>query len=1278
MVCIMYLEIHFKSRLPLGIKTAHALLFPVLNTSSSRCFVSGAGDAAGPTLHAPPREMSTSTPAACIEFSQNAWRPGLCANCQRPRTEHPAANSTSTTTPVTTGSLHRRQQLEKSVSTPSPVPNKRSFTVLKQQSVPTLKQKNSSETTHANKDSEGQKKKQSVTVVGGGLGDPTDGTNSDENKVITTTGRGVTKIAIGSDKYKDEKEIDSSSQSTAPTQLKSILSQKKCKVVIVDRPGEHQNSRVVFIDGSPDIIGYDGGIANLFLEDDDLEQSPTPSGEETFSFTDEEKYFALLALENTVWNSDAQNLLQEETTAASAHRRTSKEFEDLNLDTLCFQKRFQNLKDCDATKRFGTFPLSKKPSSSKLTVENVFPASNPSGSTDFDASRLTGNLSDKGGESESSGSEHYKPSVSRVDQLRSSSLSGDSSLTSLSSDGEAKSVPGMSESSTPAYKVVDIVDQSRRESYTVRDITSCLYEPTDSQPKRDGDSASENSGNSSGKGHPSSSENSGGSPTNVKVKTRVRPVGMRVSTIERNSSPHRELTGDGSEADSDPFNDSTTAAGLQVLALLNDVLDNYGENESSTDDVEDQRRSGDKRETDKGGKKSADFEARMASVAANLDLSKQQRAKRPAPRPPNSPPPEPTVSPKKKTQNQPEPVFKMVPMGKAIMAIPPTQDIPKSSQGSGQGQGLPSFDDLPESAENGDRDGNRTKKGITSFFRNILRRGKDSSESFESSNPEIQFVRQDSRPENVSASAPVLTDTSTAQSTVEKKASDTSPQSKFRVLPQGAAAGVKVAQGPGNAALSRKKSSADSENSGESPTSASQPKSSSPTLQPKSKGLASPKEMLRRTAAKLSPPTQRKSVSSSKEETTAPATKPKPALAAKKSDEREGSEAGSAPNPVRRRAKSPKRIPPPAPPARPVVPAKTDDGRSTDLARELEQRLKSSASVGVAAPAKPATQPKPEVQPYSSRSETRKSMTVPPPSPPTAGKTPTHVSRSPPSSPTPEESDSQPGSPTATNPPDGRLDETTSSDDSPRFVEKIELPTAMPGKKGFLGKLNMNRKSRAPAPPSVKRARSISDAEKRGKKINPADISGPVLVTDITNTAILENRRNTISLGDDPAFSAAASSAAAQSIEKGFDDLDMPILSPLGSLENLYEAILPKEGPGGKFPYYDPPGTTSRALCPNIPAEGYLEPLPTTTAATADTSEQNSEAVTSSDAVDAGSSELNEDEFESGGSGGGGSGDVFVESVATVAAESGVVSKVSNAMASSRFFAVTKCLQVWL
>ena len=73
----------------------------------------------------------------------------------------------------------------------------------------------------------------------------------------------------------------------------------------------------------------------------------------------------------------------------------------------------------------------------------------------------------------------------------------------------------------------------------------------------------------------------------------------------------------------------------------------------------------------------------------------------------------------------------------------------------------------------------------------------------------------------------------------------------------------------------------------------------------------------------------------------------------------------------------------------------------------------------------------------------------------------------------------------------------------------------------------------------------------------------------------------------------------------------MPILSPLGSLENLYEAILPKDGPTSKLPYYDPPDKTARALCPNIPAEGYLEPVAPSSVTATEGSCDQSEVVSS-------------------------------------------------------------------
>lgn len=67
-----------------------------------------------------------------------------------------------------------------------------------------------------------------------------------------------------------------------------------------------QKKKISFADLEPEVIGHDGGLDNLFPEE---ERVP---GEENdhiyFSLTDEDKHFALLALSNTIWNSDSRNL----------------------------------------------------------------------------------------------------------------------------------------------------------------------------------------------------------------------------------------------------------------------------------------------------------------------------------------------------------------------------------------------------------------------------------------------------------------------------------------------------------------------------------------------------------------------------------------------------------------------------------------------------------------------------------------------------------------------------------------------------------------------------------------------------------------------------------------------------------------------------------------------------------------------------------------------------------------------------------------------------------
>lgn len=74
--------------------------------------------------------------------------------------------------------------------------------------------------------------------------------------------------------------------------------------------------------------------------------------------------------------------------------------------------------------------------------------------------------------------------------------------------------------------------------------------------------------------------------------------------------------------------------------------------------------------------------------------------------------------------------------------------------------------------------------------------------------------------------------------------------------------------------------------------------------------------------------------------------------------------------------------------------------------------------------------------------------------------------------------------------------------------EKIELPRAA-SRKSFL-RLGGNKKSRAPPRPSssVKRTKSITDSggELQTKKIDPSDISGPVVSTCTCSTFAKGNK----------------------------------------------------------------------------------------------------------------------------------------------------------------------------
>lgn len=163
-------------------------------------------------------------------------------------------------------------------------------------------------------------------------------------------------------------------------------------------------------------------------------------------------------------------------------------------------------------------------------------------------------------------------------------------------------------------------------------------------------------------------------------------------------------------------------------------------------------------------------------------------------------------------------------------------------------------------------------------------------------------------------------------------------------------------------------------------------------------------------------------------------------------------------------------------------------------------------------------------------------------------------------------------------------------------LEKIELPKpAGNSRKSFLGKLN--RKSKQAPTPSVKRTKSITEssiiADHHLKKIDVKDISGPVLITEMSCNKVV-NRRNTISLGDDTGNSFLSGGSTSSGSTSAGDKSD---LSPRGSIENMYEFIkteAPMPPVGDKKHLYDPiienNGVSVRP--PSYTgSEGYLEPV---------------------------------------------------------------------------------------
>ncbi|XP_061191072.1 uncharacterized protein LOC133199246 [Saccostrea echinata] len=885
---------------------------------------------------------------------------------------------------------------------------------------------------------------------------------------------------------------------------------------------------IKFLEREPSVIGEDGGYDNLFLDNEELPLEED-SGED-ISFTEEEREFVLQALHNTIWNSDLNNLNGAKNKTIDDDK--SYEFEDVKLSSLWKKDRFSTLRDCDKllSQRFGTFPL-RRPLGSKSSLEQMFDRDGKleRSSSDCDLKKI---------EEEKEGT-HYETNFSLFEKRRSRSAS--------EMEGHVVEQGG-----TQPYMDVNIT-QFNGQSDEMKNGEEDVFE----MDKFDAESLFEN-----------------------------------FST----------------EIDFD-----SSSAGMALVDHLNAILARYSDNvsikgfddneflpDSDMNDIPDNsEKILESLRIPKGSIKSKELEAKIVSLATDI-----RKKKRPAPRPPVAPPPQPTSrnssslnsdQSSKKTSpshshNFSEPNFKMVPIGKSITGNSQEKFLSPKRTGD-------FHDDLMDNRNKSDN--SKGKKGITSFFRSILRRGKDSPEN------STEQINEASSPPRVTVPITPVTSSpeKSKEPSPEAKEERKSPQVKAKVLPA-----VSCRKSRTSIIMSATETSAlfngpqgnktEETTESESMTSSmiveeNESKSESvPTVKPsiptRPKPPPNPKRPTvspqhgTREGRSSSPASERKGSTGGKdrkgsdtESTTGSLERPD-----KGSLEREITRALSKedspkkdtePQVVRRRAKSPKRV---SAPQKPAVPGKTMENKNALFTKELEMRLSKSLDSKVTPP--PAGQ-KGNVAPPAAGQKPNVEMKKSAPHPPTTT-VKSEVSVAP--------------SGGQTNQPSAEPKE-EKEEPEPVAAEKIELPKAA-SRKSFLGKLG-NKKSRAPPrPSSVKRTKSITESggELHAKKIDPSDISGPVLITSMTGGSTL-NRRNTISVGEDPSMVSGESTSSGSTAEK-YDE--WPEFSPLGSLENVYEPIIPKEPPppppSGPQADGDLIAPLNTALSvPKSPSEGYLEPV---------------------------------------------------------------------------------------
>lgn len=991
----------------------------------------------------------------CVEFSQNAWRKDLCANCLRPRSEHIKSTSDQ--------AKPRKSSVGKGSA---PIPAKRNSTLLKS-TVPrstTVYDKNANE-----KQSADDVKLLSIKALPGYDESQTDSHADSIEKAAEVCGQSAEKD-------------DDTRVKTPPTKASRLL-KSSLKSSFNKEP--NKNQRVVIADSEPEIIGYDGGIDYLYPEEETLELLD-PSPPEGIQLTEEEKQFALLSLENTLWNSDIHNLRVETPIEGRLKRVPSKEFEDVELEFLWKADRFTGLKDCDLfPKKFGTFPrrsrspktqLSSRPSAEFL----LDPHKSPENELNF---RLR-----SGSDSSSlyqSNSPKYGATINVMAQSMTEDTSGlkvDHSSPHRSIELLPKPAPkpltlkkGLSEFTEKPVPTVRHKDdrEKNRQHLMSRSVEGRLEDCSDKQEIVESDTLKRQK------------------PPAPAKRQHINKEG----TLGRRDEMSASFAGTTLERKFD----------RDEMSLLKV-------------DASDARFS---------KAKSVDFEAKMASVAATLDFNKT-KGKRQAPQAPVSPLHDGTASPSKSPA-------KNLDLGSRSKSLSVEQA--QKSTLSDEGETMDGIDSYKGKNNEG-----RMKKGFASMFRSFLRRGRDSSSD---SSTEQSFDNSSSGKGNeISKDIPaIMYDSKSDLLSTECNTSDENISGQFR---------VRVFPSPTKSTVSVASTASSTSNEGLDSRPPSEMTASEKRLDSQERQKDSGEELV-----ESNPPSRKSTMSH-------------------ESVHRSNSMSNSSNVSdnvedvvvVRRRVKSPKKMPAPNAPSTARV-APTSE-KNALFAKELEQRL-SKAVENKTGTLKKSPAPKPPEPP--------------PPLPDSEGTEKTSTSSGTNTAAAVLSSSSQDSS---------RQDSMTEI----RPIEKIELPKAAQSRRSFLGKFAGNRRSRPPPPP-VKRAKSITEAslpthDTHMKKIDLADISAPVLIAEVSPSGAV-SRRNTVTLGDDSAFGSGGSTSSGSGGDKNFDDTNM---SPLGSVENLYEPITPKF-PGQRDNYYYPvdpsrsnsASRTSSNGSSNFPSEGYLEPI---------------------------------------------------------------------------------------